>query len=143
LKIYVYLLTSSILKIFLTKKNYLRFQLQHYKLDVLNHPKLKNMSSIVDLCQRLVKIEKLTIYPLINRLIQLILTLPVQQQLLNELFQWWRLLNQDFTIGWRIIFLQIIWLSIYKRNCWKIHNWYDNRWFLFYERMISTIKINI
>ena len=87
LKIYAYLLTSSILKIFLTKKNYLRFQLQHYKLDVLNHPKLKNMSSIVDLCQRLVKIEKLTIYPLINRLIQLILTLPIQQQLLNELFQ--------------------------------------------------------
>jgi len=69
------------------KKNYLKFQLQHYKLDVLNHPKLKNMSSIVDLCQRLVKIEKSTTYPLINRLIQLILTLPIQQQLLNELFQ--------------------------------------------------------
>lgn len=28
----------------------LRFQLQHYKLDVPNHPKLKNMSSIADLC---------------------------------------------------------------------------------------------
>jgi hypothetical protein len=44
---------------------------------VLNHPKLKNMSSIVDLCQGLVETEKSIIYPLVDRLIQLILTLPV------------------------------------------------------------------
>jgi hypothetical protein len=29
--------------------------LQHYELDVPNHPKLKNMSSITDLCQGLVE----------------------------------------------------------------------------------------
>jgi hypothetical protein len=44
---------------------------------VLNHPKLKNMSSIADLCQGLVETEKSIIYPLVDRLIQLILTLPV------------------------------------------------------------------
>jgi len=33
----------------------LRFQLQHYEFDVPNHPKLKNMSSIADLCQGLVE----------------------------------------------------------------------------------------
>ena len=94
------------------EKTHLRFQLQHYELDVPNHPKLKNMSSIADLCQGLVETEKSTIYPLIDRLIRLILTLPVWQQQLNELFQRWRLLKQDFAIGWRMIFLQIIWLSI-------------------------------
>jgi hypothetical protein len=51
--------------------------LQHYELDVPNHPNLKNMSSIVDLCQGLVETEKSIIYPLIDRLIRLILTLPV------------------------------------------------------------------
>jgi hypothetical protein len=59
------------------EKTHLRFQLQHYELDVPNHPKLKNMSSIAKLCQGLVEIEKSTIYPLIDRLIRLILTLPV------------------------------------------------------------------
>jgi hypothetical protein len=44
---------------------------------VLNHPKLKNMSSIADLCQGLFETEKSIIYPLVDRLIQLILTLPV------------------------------------------------------------------
>jgi len=44
---------------------------------VLNHPKLKNMSSIADLCQGLVETEKSIIYLLVDRLIQLILTLPV------------------------------------------------------------------
>jgi hypothetical protein len=51
--------------------------LQHYKLAVPNHPKLKNMSLIADLCQGLVKTEKSTIYPLIDSLIWLILTLPI------------------------------------------------------------------
>jgi len=78
LKIYAYLLTSSILKIFLTKKKiHLRLQLQHYELDIPNHPKLKSMSSIADLFQGLVETEKSTIYPLVDRLIWLILTLPV------------------------------------------------------------------
>ena len=46
---------------------YLRFQLQHYKLDVPNHPKLRNMSLTTNLCQRLIEIEKPTIYPLIDQ----------------------------------------------------------------------------
>ena len=62
---------------FYQEKTHLRFQLQHYELDVPNHPKLKNMSSIADLCQGLVETEKSTIYPLIDRLIQLILTLAI------------------------------------------------------------------
>jgi hypothetical protein len=37
------------------EKIHLRFQLQHYEFDVPNHPKLKNMSSIADLCLGLVE----------------------------------------------------------------------------------------
>jgi len=33
--------------------------LQHYEFDVPNHPKLKNMSSIADLCQGLVETKKI------------------------------------------------------------------------------------
>jgi hypothetical protein len=40
------------------EKIHLRFQLQHYELDAPNHPKVKNMSSIADLCQGLVETEK-------------------------------------------------------------------------------------
>jgi len=37
------------------EKIHLRFQLQHY--NIPNHLELKNLSSIVDLCQRLVELE--------------------------------------------------------------------------------------
>jgi hypothetical protein len=50
----------------------LRFQLQHY--DIPNLLELNNLSSIVDLRHRLVETRKLIIYPLIDKLIRLILT---------------------------------------------------------------------
>ena len=49
------------------EKIHLRFQLQYYELDVLNHSKLNNISSIADLCQGLVETEKSTIYLLLDR----------------------------------------------------------------------------
>jgi hypothetical protein len=55
----------------------LRFQLMHFKLDVLNHQKLKNLSSIAELCQGLIETGKSETYYLIDRLIRLVLTLPV------------------------------------------------------------------
>jgi hypothetical protein len=67
-----------------------------------------NMSSIDDLYQGLVETEKSTIYPLIDRLIRLILTLPVSTATTERAFSVIRLLKQDFAIGWRMIFLQII-----------------------------------
>ena len=53
----------------------LRLELQHYELD--NDPKLKNVTSLSELCRGLKETEKSEIYPLIDRLIRLILTLPV------------------------------------------------------------------
>jgi hypothetical protein len=55
------------------KKIHSRFQLQHY--DIPNLLELKNLSLIVDLRHRLVETRKSIIYPLIDRLIRLILTL--------------------------------------------------------------------
>ncbi|KAM6582276.1 hypothetical protein CsatB_009281 [Cannabis sativa] len=55
----------------------LRFQLKHFELDVLTNSKFQNLSSIAELCRRLTETEKSKIYYLIDRLIRLVLTLPV------------------------------------------------------------------
>ncbi|XP_071917164.1 uncharacterized protein [Coffea arabica] len=52
----------------------LRIELQHFELDIPNHPELQELSGIHELCQGLVKKRKSVIYPLIDRLV---LTLPV------------------------------------------------------------------
>lgn len=59
------------------EKEDLRIQLQHYEFHVLQHQEFQKLSTISDLCQWLVKTRKSTIYPLIDRLIRLVLTLPV------------------------------------------------------------------
>ncbi|XP_077215547.1 uncharacterized protein LOC143850140 [Tasmannia lanceolata] len=59
------------------EKIHLRFQLQHYELDILQHPDFQNISTISELCQRLSATGKSTICYLIDRLIRLVLTLPV------------------------------------------------------------------
>ena len=51
--------------------------MKHFEVDVLSNPKFQDLRSIADLCRRLVETEKSKIYYLIDRLICLILTLPV------------------------------------------------------------------
>jgi len=55
----------------------LKFQLQHFIIDAPNHPDLKNLSTMLELCQFLARTRKLRTFYLIDRLIRLILTLPV------------------------------------------------------------------
>ncbi|KAM3193911.1 hypothetical protein ACQJBY_070514 [Aegilops geniculata] len=59
------------------ERNNLRCQLQHYELDVPTDPRFQNLSTIGDLCQQLAKTEKSVDYYLIDRLIRLVLTLPI------------------------------------------------------------------
>ncbi|KAM3271718.1 hypothetical protein ACQJBY_042113 [Aegilops geniculata] len=59
------------------ERNNLRCQLQHYELDVPTNPRFQNLSSVGDLCQQLAKTGKSVDYYLIDRLIRLVLTLPV------------------------------------------------------------------
>jgi hypothetical protein len=55
----------------------LRRQLQLNEYDVLCHPNFQNMSSFSELCRKLVETRKGSIYFLIDRLVCLVLTLPV------------------------------------------------------------------
>jgi len=55
----------------------LKFQLRHFIIDAPNHPHLKNLSTMLELCQSLARIGKSRTFYLIDRLIPLILTLPV------------------------------------------------------------------
>jgi len=79
-----------------------------------NHPKLKNMSSIADLCQGLVEIEKSTIYPLVDRLIRLILTLLVSTITTEQTFSVMKIVktrlgNQkenDFLVNYLIVYIE-------------------------------------
>jgi hypothetical protein len=59
------------------EKIILRFQLDHYKLDVSKHSDFQNMSTLSELCRGLAISGKSKIYNLIDRLIHLVLTLPV------------------------------------------------------------------
>ncbi|PIA36735.1 hypothetical protein AQUCO_03200003v1 [Aquilegia coerulea] len=49
--------------------NILRSQLQHYQLDVIHDQHFQNLSSISDLCQKLVETRKAKIYNLVDKLI--------------------------------------------------------------------------
>jgi hypothetical protein len=88
--------------------------LQHYELDVPNHPKLKNMSLIADLCQGLVETEKSTIYQLIDRLIRLILTLPVSTVTTKRAFSAMKIvktrlrnrMEDDFLANYLIVYIE-------------------------------------
>lgn len=57
--------------------HYLRSQLEHYKLDVTRDPKFQNLSTVSELLRQLVESNKSQNYHLIERLIRLVLTLPV------------------------------------------------------------------
>ena len=72
------------------------------------------MSSITNLCQELVKTEKLKIYPLIDRLIRLILTLPVSTATTERAFSAIKIvktrlhnrMEDDFLANYFIIYIE-------------------------------------
>jgi len=55
----------------------LKFQLQHFIIDAPNHPNLKNLSTMLELCQSLARTGKSRTFYLIDRLIHLSLTFPI------------------------------------------------------------------
>ncbi|ESR44900.1 hypothetical protein CICLE_v10003389mg [Citrus x clementina] len=59
------------------EKIYLRVQLDHYNYNVVQDPEFKNLSSLSDLCQWLVRTRRSLIYPLVYKIIVLVLTLPI------------------------------------------------------------------
>ena len=71
----------------------LESQLQHYELDVIKHPAFQNMSTVSELCRRLQILGKSKIYFLIDRLICLVLTLPVSTATIKRAFSAMKLLK--------------------------------------------------
>ncbi|KAI3718677.1 hypothetical protein L6452_19556 [Arctium lappa] len=59
------------------EKTILKMQLHHYVIDVVQHEDYKQLTSIADLCQWLVRSRRETNFDLIYRLLSLLLTLPV------------------------------------------------------------------
>ena len=55
----------------------LKFQLQHFIIDAPNHPDLKNLSIMLELCQSLARTGKSRTFYMIDGLIHLILTIRV------------------------------------------------------------------
>jgi hypothetical protein len=76
--------------------------------------RVKKLSLIVDLCQGLVETRKSTIYPLIDRLIRLILTLLVSMITTERAFLVIKIVKTRFHIQMDddFNFLQISWLFI-------------------------------
>ena len=67
--------------------------MQHYELDVIKHPDFQNMSTISELCRGLQILGKSNIYFLIDRLIRLVLTLPVSTATTERAFSAMKLLK--------------------------------------------------
>ncbi|KAL1077588.1 hypothetical protein V6Z11_D10G105700 [Gossypium hirsutum] len=59
------------------EKERLPYRLKHYELDVCKHLDLRKISTLSELCKSLVESGKLVMYPLVDRLIRLLLTLLV------------------------------------------------------------------
>ena len=55
----------------------LESQLPHYQLDVCNHPEHNTSSTLADLTVALHKTGKASVYPMADRLLRLVITLPV------------------------------------------------------------------
>ena len=94
--------------------HYLRSQLEHYKCDVLCHESFQNISTISELCQRLVETNKSQNYNLIDRLIRLILTLPVSTATTERSFSAMKLIKtairnkieEDFLADSMIVYIE-------------------------------------
>ena len=71
----------------------LESQLRHYELDVIKHQDFQNMSTISELCRGLKISGKSKIYFLIDRLIRLVLTLPVSTATIERAFSAMKLLK--------------------------------------------------
>ncbi|XP_073066009.1 uncharacterized protein [Primulina eburnea] len=68
-------------------------ELDHYKFDVPRHVQFQNLDSLHHLCQTLARTTKSVIYPLIDRLVRLVLTLPVSTATTERAFSGMKLIK--------------------------------------------------
>jgi hypothetical protein len=59
------------------ERDRLECELPHFQLDTINHPEIKNCKSLADLTKAIIKTRKSSDYPMVERLLRLVVTLPV------------------------------------------------------------------
>ncbi|KAJ1697371.1 hypothetical protein LUZ63_005883 [Rhynchospora breviuscula] len=92
----------------------LEAQLSHYELDVCSHPSLQISTSLADLTRRLVETGKFAIYPMVDRLLRLIMTLPVSTATTERAFSAMKLIKtglrnrmgDDFLRDYMIVYIE-------------------------------------
>ena len=91
-------LVENIILLISTKqeKINLKFQLQYYKFNVLNLPKLQNLFTIFELCQGLAYTKMSKVYFLVDRLICLLLTLLVSTTTIEREFSAMKIVKTKF-----------------------------------------------
>ncbi|KAL5760161.1 hypothetical protein ACOSQ2_018999 [Xanthoceras sorbifolium] len=93
---------------------HLRRQLNHYRFDVLCSPEFQNLASLSELCQCLVETKKSEHYTLIDKLIRLVLTLPVSTTTTERAFSAMKLvktplrskMEDDFLTDCMVIYIE-------------------------------------
>jgi hypothetical protein len=75
----VYLLAEKLYPVDFSdqERTQLKCQLPHFQIDICNHLYLKSLTSLADLSSGLVKTGKTKIYPMVDRLMRLVITVPV------------------------------------------------------------------
>ena len=76
------------------EKNDLKKELDLYKYDVVQHSRFKNLKNISELCQWMVRTRK-EYYPLIYRVVKLVLTLPISTATTERAFSTMNVIKTD------------------------------------------------
>ncbi|KAG2604865.1 hypothetical protein PVAP13_4NG097550 [Panicum virgatum] len=92
----------------------LECQLPHFQLDVCNDPELSSLPSLADLTNGLVKLGKNSHYPMVDKLLRLVMTLPVSTATTERAFSAMKLaktrprnkMGDDFLRSYMIIYIE-------------------------------------
>jgi hypothetical protein len=68
-------------------------ELPHFQLDTSNHPEIKNYKSLPNLTKGVIKTGKSSDYPMIERLLRLVLILPVSTAIVERAFSTMKLVK--------------------------------------------------
>ncbi|KAH1032286.1 hypothetical protein J1N35_044460 [Gossypium stocksii] len=68
------------------EKLHMKIQLEHFQLDALQSTELQKASTVVELCQVIAKTNKSSIYPFLDRIVRLVLTLLMSTATIERVF---------------------------------------------------------
>ncbi|PRQ49245.1 putative HAT dimerization domain, ribonuclease H-like domain-containing protein [Rosa chinensis] len=85
----------------------LDMECEFFLTDIQRDPRFANTTTVSDLCWRLVQSRKSAFFPMIYRLICLVLTLPVSTATTERAFSSMNIIKKNFEIRWKMSFLII------------------------------------